>query len=165
MPVCPKFANSKHQAHPFRSDGLSLIELLIAVTVLGALLAIAIPRFTGYKSQTEISTATQDLRILDNQLKSYHLNNDVYPSALSDVPHGTKLDPWGNPYQYLRIEGNPSAKNDVRKDKNLHPLNSDFDLYSIGPDGKTNLPLTAKASHDDIIRANDGGYFGVASNY
>jgi general secretion pathway protein G len=61
--------------------------------------------------------------------------------------------------------GQNAVDADVREDKNLHPLNSDLDLYSIGPDGKTNLPLTAKASHDDIIRANDGGYFGVASNY
>jgi len=152
-------------AKHYRTAGLTIIELLVAIVVLGALLAIAIPRFVGYISQTEVSTALQDLRVLDNQLKAYKLNNDVYPSALSAVPQGTKLDPWGHPYEYLLIEGNPSAKNDVRKDKNLHPLNSDFDLYSIGKDGKTNRPLTAKASHDDIIRANDGGYYGVASNY
>jgi general secretion pathway protein G len=26
-------------------------------------------------------------------------------------------------------------------------------------------PLTAKASHDDIIRANNGTYIGIASEY
>ena len=52
-----------------------------------------------------------------------------------------------------------------RKDKSLHPLNSDYDLYSMGPDGRSVSPLTAKASRDDIIRANNGGFIGVAEDY
>ncbi len=53
----------------------------------------------------------------------------------------------------------------MRKDRFLVPLNSDFDLYSKGPDRKSVPPLTAEASRDDIIRANDGGYIGLASEY
>jgi general secretion pathway protein G len=55
--------------------------------------------------------------------------------------------------------------NDVRKDKNLHPLNTDFDLYSLGPDGESRLPLTAGPSRDDILRANNGAFIGRAENY
>jgi len=72
-------------------------------------------------------------------------------------------DPWGNPYQYLRVTG--SNRGALRKDRFLVPINSDFDLYSMGPDGETVLALTAKAARDDIIRANDGGYVGVAEGY
>jgi len=53
----------------------------------------------------------------------------------------------------------------VRKDHNLVPLNTDYDLYSMGPDGNSVGPLTAKASRDDIIRANNGSYIGPAANY
>jgi hypothetical protein len=35
----------------------------------------------------------------------------------------------------------------------LHPINSDFDLYSKGKDGDSAAPLTASRSQDDIIRA------------
>jgi general secretion pathway protein G len=35
----------------------------------------------------------------------------------------------------------------------------------MGPDGETAIPLTAKKSQDDIIRANDGNYIGLASRY
>jgi general secretion pathway protein G len=52
-----------------------------------------------------------------------------------------------------------------RKDRNLVPINSDYDLYSMGPDGRSVSPLTAQASRDDIIRANDGGFVGKASDY
>ena len=51
------------------------------------------------------------------------------------------------------------------KDKSLHPLNSDYDLYSMGKDGASTGPLTAKASRDDVVRANDGRFIGLAKDY
>ena len=67
-------------------------------------------------------------------------------------------DPWGNTYQYLNIEdADTKGKGTLPKDKNLLPINSDFDLFSNGPDDQSVAPLTAKASRDDIVRVNDGG--------
>lgn len=149
-----------------QAEGFSLIEVLIAITVIGALLAIALPSFNSYKEQQRISVAVADLRVLDNQIKSYKLNNEKFPAALNDLPQLAPSDPWGRSYEYLNIEdADTKGKGQVRKDKNLVPINSDFDLYSMGPDGKTTAPLTAKDSQDDIVRANDGGYFGVAAKY
>ena len=73
------------------------------------------------------------------------------------------LDPWGNPYQYTNFDNVP--KGEWRKDRNLVPLNTDYDLWSMGKDGKSKPPIMAKDSHDDIIRANDGQYVGRASEY
>ena len=53
----------------------------------------------------------------------------------------------------------------ARKDRFLVPINSDFDIYSMGRDGQTVAPLTAKKSHDDIIRASDGGFYGLAAYF
>jgi general secretion pathway protein G len=58
-----------------------------------------------------------------------------------------------------------SEKGKPRKDHQMHPINCDYDLYSVGKDGKSTAPLTAKVSQDDIIRANNGGYVGLVSNY
>lgn len=52
-----------------------------------------------------------------------------------------------------------------RKDRFLVPINSDYDLYSKGRDGESVAPLTAKKSHDDVIRANDGTFVGLAVNF
>lgn len=52
-----------------------------------------------------------------------------------------------------------------RKDKFLFPLNSDYDLFSLGINGITKVALGHFESLDDVIRANDGGYFGLASHY
>ena len=47
----------------------------------------------------------------------------------------------------------------------LAPLNSDFDLYTVGPDGITHASLGNSASRDDIVRARDGGFIGTAEEF
>ncbi|MCA9739171.1 MAG: prepilin-type cleavage/methylation domain-containing protein, partial [Gemmatimonadetes bacterium] len=59
--------------------------------------------------------------------------------------------------------GPPSCS--PRKNRFLVPLNSDFDLYSKGLDGTCVSPLTGATSQDDIVRANDGGFFGLGRNF
>jgi general secretion pathway protein G len=85
------------------------------------------------------------------------------------------LDPWGRPYNYLNIQGSAEAKEEkgkgkgtpgnARKDHSLIPINSDFDLFSVGKDGKSTPALTSVWSQDDLVRANNGGYIGLVSNY
>ena len=135
------------------------------MTLVAALAAIAIPWYQSYKDQANINKTIADMRAIDTQLQLYRQVNNGYPTSLSAVPQGNILDPWGNAFQYLQIEGNSKATGQTRKDKSLTPINSDYDLYSMGADSKTSTPLTAKASQDDVIRANNGTYYGLASNY
>jgi general secretion pathway protein G len=53
----------------------------------------------------------------------------------------------------------------VRKDHKLNPINSDFDLYSMGRNGTSQTQISQKDSLDDIIRANNGGFVGLASDF
>lgn len=143
-----------------------MIELLVAMTILGSLIAIAIPAFNRYRDQQKVNLAINDLRVLGNKLLSYKASNEAFPDDLTSIPSPNSTDPWGNAYEYLKIEGaDTKSKGNMRKDKNLVPINSDFDLYSKGADGKSTAPLTASASRDDVVRANDGSYFGLAANY
>jgi general secretion pathway protein G len=75
-------------------------------------------------------------------------------------------DPWGRAYQYLNFSA-PIAgiQSKIRKDHNLHPLNSEFDLYSMGADGTSAAALTVKVSQDDVIWARDGSFIGLASDF
>jgi len=100
---------------------------------------------------------------MEKDIKTYEIENETLPNSLSDVGQGGLLDPWGNPYEYLKVEG--ANKGRLRKDRFLVPVNSDFDLYSRGKDGRSVSPFTAKASRDDIVRAADGGYVGLASGF
>jgi len=141
----------------------TIIELLISVAILSIVISVAIPLYQDYVKEGQISVAVQDLRNIAFVLDDVLSDGDL-PSSLPDVGINYN-DPWGNPYQYLNLQDPSINKGDVRKDKNLVPINSDYDLYSMGPDGDSKGPLTAKASRDDIVRANDGGFFGVAESY
>jgi general secretion pathway protein G len=142
--------------------GFTLVEMALAVAILGVLAAVALPSYQSYWKKVKIRQAMQDLVSISATLTYYKNGNEAYPSDLAKAGW-TKPDPWGNPYQYLDMAG--ASVGQKRKDRSLHPLNSDFDLYSMGPDGKSVSPLTAKASQDDIIRANDGAFIGVAADY
>jgi len=145
------------------NDGLTLFEIIMAVAITAVLAGIAIPSYLAYSDRATFAKAKSDLVRIEAALTEYMQRMDVFPPTLEDVGFSGLKDPWGNPYEYWPITGDPNQK--VRKDRNLHPINTDFDLYSKGKDGKTALPLTAQASHDDIIRANNGDYLGLASNY
>ena len=58
-----------------------------------------------------------------------------------------------------------TASKKPRRDKILKPITSDYDLYSMGVDGETKENLNAKESRDDIIRASEGDYVGLAENF
>jgi len=147
-------------------QGFTLIEVLIAITVLAALLAIAIPQFQSYRKQAQNAQAIADIRNIDLSIQIYKRQNNTLPAALTDLPNtAIPLDPWGNAYVYLKIEGDPLALLSAKKDIFEVPINSDYDLYSAGADGQSLSALPAPVSQDDIIRANDGRYVGLGADY
>jgi general secretion pathway protein G len=148
------------------NTGYTLIELMISIAICGTLSAIAIPQYSSFRNRAHVAVAISDIKNIGKAIILYNLDNNQYPDTLADINMQNRLDPWDQPYVYLRIEGaaNPGY-GDLRKDHSLVPVNSDFDLYSIGPDGKSVAPFTAKDSKDDIVRANNGRYIGPVSNY
>ncbi len=117
----------------------TLIELMLAVVIIGILAAMAAPRLTGRTQQAKISAAKADIdATVSLALDLFHMDTGRYPTteeglvALNQNPsllsdwHGPYLkrapkDPWGNSYIY-QSPGNH---------------NSDFDLSSAGINGIT----------------------------
>ena len=129
-------SRARHAGGHHRARGFTLLELLTATALLAILAAIAIPAYQSHLQTAKVAAATAD----------------------------TVLDPWGQPYVYLDFTG-LKGKGQMRKDKNLVPINTQYDLYSVGADGQSKPPLTTPVSKDDVILANDGNYIGLASNY
>ena len=144
-------------------QGFTVLEAMITLAIIGILAAIAIPNFLNQREKAKISIAITDIKNISQKVLEFYVDQKAFPVTLAEVGLDEARDPWGNAYEYWSITGDKKQK--VRKDRNTHPINTDFDLCSKGSDGKTDLPLTAHASQDDIIRANNGGYIGLASNY
>ncbi len=144
--------------------GFTAIEVMLAVAIIGVLGALAYPSYASYRDRTKVAQAVIDIKDIDVKLQHYRLDNYSYPATLGEIGMAARLDPWGHPYQYVNLDA-AKGKGSARKDKNLVPINSDFDLYSMGKDGASVGPLTAKQSRDDIVRAADGRFVGLASDF
>jgi general secretion pathway protein G len=118
--------------------GFTLIELMLVVIIIGALVAMVMPRLTGRGEQARAAAARADIMSnIATGLKLYELDNGEFPSseeglsALLTKPaaannwHGPYLekkpvDPWGREYKYK----NPGEHR-----------TADYDLSSLGKDG------------------------------
>jgi prepilin-type N-terminal cleavage/methylation domain-containing protein len=68
-----------------RTKGFSLIELLIVVTIILIIAAIAIPNLMRSKSQANETSAIESLRALNESALLYSNTYGGYPHALSDM--------------------------------------------------------------------------------
>ena len=157
-----------HAAPARHRRGFTLVEMLLVMAIIATIMALAVPALQQAIYQARVARAIGDIESVQIELMTWRANMDSLPESLAAVGRAGMVDPWGTPYQYLRIEvpgvANPPT-GQARKDRFLVPLNSDFDLYSMGRDKSSAAPLNAKASRDDIIRALDGAFIGLAAKF
>lgn len=140
------------------------MEILIVIAILGILVSIAMPAYENYQDGKNNTTAKADILEIQGMIEKFYVTHNRFPADLSEIGQQNRHDPWGNPYYYTNVTAGQN-KNSARKDKNLTPVNSDFDLYSAGKDKKTRPPFTAAASQDDIVRCNNGSFIGLVTDY
>ncbi len=120
-----------------RTEAFTLIELMLVVIIIGALVAMVMPRLTGRGEQARIAAAKADIQAnIATALKLYELDNGSFPDsgeglkALLEKPSSANnwngpylerepIDPWGRAYKY-------KSPGDHR---------ADYDLSSLGKDG------------------------------
>jgi len=148
-------------------NGFSLVEMLIVVALIMTVSALVVPMLTESLEESKKTSTVNDLEWIAGMLLAFEVEYGRLPDSLEELfrPQAVPVDQWGNEYQYLKIRGGSAPPGQRRKDRFLVPISSDFDLYSMGPDGRSAAPLTASSSRDDIIRANDGAYYGPADEF
>jgi general secretion pathway protein G len=149
-----------------RSKGFGLLELMIVLVIAGLLATIAFPAYNGHTERARVARAIGDIGSLSLEIERFRLqNDDQIPASLGELTMDVPIDPWGRAYDFLNVPAADPGKGGLRKDGALNPLNTDFDLYSRGKDGDSKGPLSAPASRDDVVRANNGAFIGLGEDY
>lgn len=136
---------------------------MVAVALIGVLLTIAVPSYQQWRNRALSRQAGQEIAAMATAIKQAYVDSRAYPDDLAGAGFSGRLDPWGRAYVYYNVAAN--GRGGARKDRQLNPINSDFDLYSKGPDGQTHVQVSNRLSADDIIRASDGRYIGLGADY
>lgn len=117
-----------------RQAGMSLLEIIIVIVLIGAVLTLVGSRVLGGADRGKANLAKSQIQTLAGKVENYQLDTGKLPSKLEDLvtqPAGssgwlgpyakpTELnDPWGHAIEY-RVPGEGQA----------------FDLISLGKDGR-----------------------------
>lgn len=118
-------------------SGLTLIEVMVVVMILGILAALIVPNIVGRDDQARANVVRSDLHAISSALEMYKLDNFSYPTteqgleALAVNPGNAPnwnsngylkkvpKDPWGKPYIYI----SPADT-------------GPYDILSLGSDGQ-----------------------------
>lgn len=146
------------------SRGWTLIEMLIVVALIGTIMLLATPPLIQLLQNAKVERAIRDIEAIQFDIRIYEDTYEQLPLDLSELRPALPVDPWGNAYQYLPFVGK-GWKGSARLDQFLKPLNTSYDLYSMGPDGVSKPPLMSPDSQDDIVRAADGSFIGPANKF
>jgi type II secretion system protein G len=101
-------------------EGFTIIEIVIVLAIIGILAAIAVPAYRNYLDRSLVKLCIKNIRLLENAIKIYELENMRLPNALNDLgpveflnQNGNSIrqsppfpDPYGNPFRYLNFAKN-----------------------------------------------------------
>ncbi|MGE3615326.1 MAG: prepilin-type N-terminal cleavage/methylation domain-containing protein, partial [Gemmatimonadales bacterium] len=152
-------------ARSWARRGFTLVELLATVVIISVLSGLAVLKSKATIEQAKVAKAIGDIRTLQAEVQAYESGGQPLPTNLAAIGRDGLMDPWGRPYQYLPFDPTKPVPPGARRDVFMVPINSTFDVYSMGADGKSNPPLTSGPSQDDIVRGNDGGFIGLARKF
>ena len=152
----PALTIQKRPLRSLGSRGYTLVELLFVCIILGVLAILAIPTYGSIREKMRISRCVVEIRGLEKAIAAYMIDSGgALPDNIGQLGLSANTDPWGHAYEY----------NKVPYRKYLSFINQDFDIYSLGADGvPAEQFIDTPASKDDVVRAGEGGYVGLASD-
>ncbi|WP_144210083.1 type IV pilin protein [Shewanella donghaensis] len=85
-----------------KNNGFTLIELMIAVVIVGILSSIAYPSYTQFVAKAARADGLAGLMDVANRQEQYYLDNRKYTADMTKL--GLSADPWVVDNQYYSID-------------------------------------------------------------
>ncbi len=122
-----KFLFSIHCPGNAGESGMTIIEILIVIALIGTIMTIIMTNVLSKNDEAKVDLAKINQKILAKSLSLYKLDNNRYPTteegleALLESPQSAKrwrgpytekdkiLDPWGNAMTYTATHGSTFA--------------------------------------------------------
>lgn len=126
---------ARRSAARLGQKGMTLLEIMIVIAILGLLAAAVIQNLGGVFNNAKIDTTRLKISKVEEAVNMYNLHFNGYPDSMKNLtnPRGRKpylkkspKDDWGNDLIYKRSSGD-----------------TPFIVYSAGPDG-------VKGNDDDV---------------
>ncbi len=138
-----------------RTQGFTLLEIMVVIVILGLLAAMVVPNLMGNKEQADRQKVEVDIQQLESMLDLYKMNNGFYPTTEQGLqalvtqatsepmprsfPDGGYLkrlpqDPWGSDYQM--VSPGEMGKIDVFSAGPDRTVGTDDDIGNWNLDGK-----------------------------
>lgn len=91
-------SNKNQRKKPGNIRGFTLMEVIVVIAVLGALTALALPKFTGVLANSQLKTDQANVRIVQSALELYRAENeDKLPAGITTFDAlVTELNTAGN---------------------------------------------------------------------
>ena len=133
----------------------TIIELLIVISVIAILVAMAIPRFRGIQEEGNVSRAKGDVRTLLIAVESYRMHESGLPGSLSALIASTTKP---------NMVGSSLPKDPFKSGSDygygMSPGKLYYVIWSAGPSGNDTAGVTDSGdvtlSSTDTIYASDG---------
>ena len=139
-----------HKINRFKikSNGFTLLELLVVMVIIGLLAAYVGPKYFEQIGKSETKTASAQLDALGKGLDQYRIDVGQYPSSeqgLAALNTNLANDPkWQGPYLKKSVPNDPWDKPYLYKSPGEH---GDYDLSSLGKDGQ----LGGSKESEDVL--------------
>ena len=120
-----------------RSQGFTLLELLVVIVIIGLLAAYVAPRYFSQIGKSEVQVARAQIDALEKAIEQYRLDTRHLPPADQGlqalVARPANEPAWNGPYLKKAVPNDPWGRPYIYK---APGQNGDYDLASYGRDGK-----------------------------
>ncbi len=133
-----------------RTKGFTLVEIMIVIAIVAALITLAVPNLLRSRVIANEGAAMGNLKAINNGCQLYHVNEETYPTTLSDLSEPSAEPP------YIEAALASGRKQGYTFDYNL----SDSDHFTINANPVSTGMLRGRFFYMDetgVIRAKVGG--------